>query len=163
MYKGHFSYRTLPPPYLSHSSPGQEAQLLYISKLLSQPTHPATRQVLSDAFGIPLSGKEIETQRSKKQDIHKRLMPSRTVPQRTALPLINRRNTVVSLCMYITHATIFFLMFNLMLHVHVHACATFNFCNENSITCSICNVHVFCAFNLMVKVIIKLHLHTYIQ
>lgn len=56
---------------------------------------------------------------------------------------------------------LFFLMFNLMLHVH--ACATFNFCNEDSTTYSICNVHVFCAFNLMVKIIIKLHLHAYYQ
>ena len=87
------------------SSPGQNIQLQYISKLLSQPTHPCTRQILNDAFGIPCTLKLPPTQYKPLHTTCKQKLASgTTIKQLTSLPLINKRNptviysTSVSIC-----------------------------------------------------------------
>lgn len=84
------------------SSPGQNVQLEYMSKLLSQPAHPATRRVLKDAFGIPFSLKDSLIK--EKQQISRKLVLGTTAKQLTSLPLINKRNALVS---YVMSWTVF--------------------------------------------------------
>lgn len=82
-----------PNPIPLVTSPGQEAQLQYMSKLLAQPTHPSTRQILNDAFGIPYS---VHHSPRKGRQLRKRAMSGGTVNHLTVLPLINRRSALVS-------------------------------------------------------------------
>lgn len=64
-----------------------------MSKLLAQPTHPSTRQILNDAFGIPYSAHHSPR---KGRQLRKRIMSGGTVNHLTVLPLINRRSALVS-------------------------------------------------------------------
>ena len=64
-----------------------------MSKLLAQPTHPSTRQILNDAFGIPYS---VHHSPRKGRRLRKRVMSGGTVNHLTVLPLINRRSALVS-------------------------------------------------------------------
>lgn len=75
------------------ASPGQEVQVKYMSKLLSQPTHPTTRQILHDTYGIPESiGHTHRTRRKKRQE----RVSGCTVGPLTRLPMNNRRDALLT-------------------------------------------------------------------
>ena len=77
------------------ASPGQEVQLKFMNKLLSQPNHPTTRQLLHDTYGIPESmGHTHRTRRKKRQE----RVSGCTVGPLTRLPMNNRRDAVVCVC-----------------------------------------------------------------
>jgi hypothetical protein len=109
----HRRFKTLPivkPPDLYKSlcgvtSPGQDAQLQYVRKLLAQPFHPSTRHILNDAFGIPYMASNIVEKSPRKEKQHVILGSTIQHQSISPLPLINRREggSVIAIVLLAVH------------------------------------------------------------
>lgn len=74
-------------------SPGENTQLMFISKLLTQPNHPTTRQLLHDTYGIQVPTDPVRRKdKTRKGD----LVSGTTVAHLDPLPIRNRREATVS-------------------------------------------------------------------
>ncbi len=73
--------------------PGENTQLSFIGKLLAQPTHHTTRQLLHDTYGVHVSKRESPQKDRKK--INKSVISGTTVSPLSVLPQRNRRDAAV--------------------------------------------------------------------
>lgn len=88
-------------------SPGQEAQLRLIGRLMGQPTHPTTRQLLSDTFGVAIPH-SVSYQKRRRLPQGGHLAAGTTIAPLTTLPQAHRRDALVRIrtitlvykCMY---------------------------------------------------------------
>ena len=83
-------------------SPGQQAQVDHMSRLVSSPSHPVTKHLLIDHYNLPTPSVMNRGRESK--PLTGQIVTGSTVDALTALPRLNRRDAQVQ---------------NFIVHVHV--------------------------------------------